>query len=209
MPIKIEETGGSVKTLRNVSVGGVGVEKVGVNGSPVFLKGSGGAITTSIRSFNDLLGTSFSTDYGVWDFELSLTGAEVTGPGTTSFNFTVSVRIEMNGVENVREFSINIKGNSLSNADVGIVSGFDVSGSGSADFTSKVSVLNLTPVNEGNGLRMSFLGRSFEYPGFTYNPDVDWYNSRYPKYVVSVSGDQGSTQNFTFDLANQKIGLTH
>ena len=212
MPVKIE-TGGSATTLRNVNVDGVGVEKIGVNGSPVFLKGDGGAITTTTRSFGDLLETPFFTDYGVWDFELSLEGRSL-GAGINKFDFTISVRIEMNGVEDVRTFSINISGNSLSNASVEIKSLksgiFDIDGSGTADFTNEASVLNLTPVNEGNGLRMSFLGGSFEYPGFTYTPDIDWYNKNYPKYIVSVSDNmQGSEFTFTFHIANQKTELTH
>lgn len=208
MPVKIN---GNI--LKNIQVNGADVEKVGVAGSPVFLKGGGGTSTTTTKYFVELLNTEFSTDYGVWDFELSLWGINQ-GAGDPDFDFTISVRIETATIKNVRTFSINISGSSLSNATVTIKSyssggAVQVDGERTADFTNETSVLNLTPVNEGNGLRMRFLDGDYGYPGFIYGPDIDWYNKDYPKYVVSVSGNQGSLYNFMFDIVNQQISLTH
>lgn len=216
MPVKIN--GNILKNIqvhyREAAVEKIGVvEKVGVAGSPVFLKGDGGTSTTTTKYFGDLLNTEFSTDYGVWDFELSLWGFNQ-GAGIPDFDFTISVRIETATIENARTFDINIRGTSLSNAEVNIRSytsggSEDISGTKNADFASETSVLNLTPVNEGNGLRMRFLDGDYEYPGFIYDPNINWYNKDYPKYVVSVSGNPGSLYSFTFYIVNQRIELTH
>ena len=210
MPVKIE-TGGLVKTLRNISVGGADIEKIGVDGSPVFLNNHRGAIVTSKRSIGELLSAPFSTDYGVWYFELSLKGTELVSAGTPEFDFTISIIIDVGmGVEiNARKFSINISGNNLYNATVKITSDFDIDSSQTVDLTSMTPILSLEPIKEGNDLRMSFLGGSFEYPGFKIIPNISWYNKNYPKYVVSASGNPGRLFKFDFDIGNQDIGFTH
>ena len=211
MPVKIE-TGGLVKTLRNISVGGADIEKIGVDGSPVFLNDNNrGAIVTSTKSIRELLSAPFSTDYGVWYFELSLKGTDLVSAGTPEFDFTISIIIDVGmGVEiNARKFSINVSGTHLYNATVKITSDFDIDGSQTVDLTSMTPILSLEPIKEGNDLRMSFLGGSFEYPGFKLTPDISWYNKNYPKYVVSASGNPGYVFKFDLDIGNQDIGVTH
>lgn len=219
MPVKINDV-----DLDYIQVNGANVKRIGVDGVPVLLNCSGKIYTSTTKSFAQLSNSAFSTNYGVWGFQLYLL-ATSTGAGINGFNFTVSVKFDFGsgdlGIWG-RTFSIGISGNDASKATVKIESSnengnIDVDGTRyNVDFTKEPSnmnpvppVLALMPTDEGNHLSMSFLGGDSGKIGFTSIPKLDWYNENYPRYAVSVSGEQGNLFDFNIVMYSQKIILNN
>ena len=213
MSIRIK-TGGSVKTLSNVNVNGAGVEKIGVDGKPVFLlvgyggyRSYGSGIIPNKFTFN-------TSKYGGTDeFRVSMEGFIQTEGVSSDFEYVVTVKVAMNGVPEFRIFEISITGsfsethihlhmlNDQHQNDVE-----DVIWVGSFDTSSYKEILDIEVNNEGNNLRVIFMGgykTIILNPSSENPPNVTWYNKDYP--VFTVSGSTTTAQKYGFMVKGEGV----
>lgn len=209
MPVKINGV-----ELTNIQVGGVNVEKVGVEGRPVFLLvGRGGYNNYGTGTLPNSFTFNTSQYGGVDEFRVSMKGFNLAGGGSSDFEYVMTVKVAMNGVPEFRIFEISITG-SLSDTHIHLHmlndqyqnDVEDVIWVGSFNTSSYKEILDIEVNNEGNNLRVMFMGgykTIILNPSSENPPNVTWYNKDYP--VFYVSGSTTTAQGYGFQVNGEGV----
>ena len=205
MPVKINDA-----NLTNIQFEGANVEKVGVDGRPVFLLvGSGEYEKYDSEPLPEKFTFDTSKGGGVDGFRILLQMDRFAEVSVPSCKYVVHVRVAMNGVSNFRTFKISIIGDSFTEDlnKVGARIGFHMfNDKGDEDagpfswtvffpFGQPKEILDIKVNDDGNNLLVSFIDGWKEIkltPSGENPPKITWYNKDYPIFYVSGSTETAS-----------------